>query len=131
MGRDYYGFRPYVSVAQRRAQAAREVAKRVKNGQSVSPVRIEGRIIAATFWGKAWCTNLEGYSDFSNRLPRGRTYARNGSVVDLKIVKGRIEALVSGSELYTVRIEIAALPKEHWRALKSKSTGKKIGRAHV
>jgi uncharacterized Zn finger protein len=124
MGRDYYGFKPYVSVAKRRAQAAKEVAKRVKKGQSVSPVRIEGRTIASTFWGKAWCTNLEGYSDFSNRLPRGRTYVRNGSVVDLKIAKGRIEALVSGSELYTVLIEITSLPKEHWRRLKTQSTGK-------
>ena len=65
MGRyDYYGFKPYVPVAQRRAQAAREVAKRIKKGQDVSPVRIEGRTIASTFWGKAWCTNLESYSDF-------------------------------------------------------------------
>ena len=105
---DYYGFRPYVSVAQRRAQAAREVANRIKKGQKICPVRIDGRLIASTFWGKAWCENLEGYSDFSNRLPRGRTYVRNGSVVDLKITKGRIQALVSGSELYEVQIEIAA-----------------------
>ena len=75
-------------MAQRRAQAAREVAKRIKKGQAVSPVSIEGRTIASTFWGKAWCTNLESYSDFENRLPRGRTYVRNGSVVDLKIDEG-------------------------------------------
>jgi uncharacterized Zn finger protein len=124
MGRDYYGFGPYVSVAERRAQAAKEVARRIKQGQTILPVRIEGRTIASTFWGKAWCTNLEGYSDFSNRLPRGRTYVRNGSVVDLKIAKGRIDALVSGSELYTIQIEITALPKEHWQALKAQSTGK-------
>jgi uncharacterized Zn finger protein len=124
MGRYYDGFRPYVPVAQRRAQAAREVAKRVKKGQAVSPVCIEGRLIASTFWGKAWCTNLEGYSDFENRLPRGRTYVRNGSVVHLKIEKGRIEALVSGSELYEIQIEIAALPKQDWRALKERSAGK-------
>ena len=68
----YYGFRfkPYVSVAERRAQAAREFAKRTKKGQKLSPVRIEGRTIAATFWGRAWCENLESYSDFANRLPR-------------------------------------------------------------
>src|SRR4051794_19135671 len=69
-----YGFRPYVPVAKRRAQAAREVAKRLKKGEKVLPVQIEGRDIASTFWGKAWCTNLESYSDFDNRLPRGRTY---------------------------------------------------------
>ena len=113
MGRYYddYGWKPYVPVAQRRAQAAREVAKRVKKGQKIYPVRIEGRTIASTFWGKAWCTNLESYSDYANRLPRGRTYVRNGSVVHLKIDKGRIEALVSGSELYEIQIDIAALPK--------------------
>ena len=127
MGRyddDYYGWRPYVPVAQRRAQAEREVAKRAKKGQQISPIRIEGRTIAATFWGKAWCTNLEGYSDFANRLPRGRTYVRNGSVVHLKIDKGRIEALVSGSELYEVQIDITALPKPVWQALKEQSAGK-------
>src|SRR5580693_7799906 len=106
MGRydyDDYGWKPYVPVAQRRAEAAEEVAKRVKKGQKVHPVVIEGRVIASTFWGKAWCTNLESYSDYENRLPRGRTYARNGSVVHLTIDKGRIEALVSGSELYKIQ----------------------------
>src|SRR5215207_7534107 len=120
----YYDFKPYVPGAQRRAQAAREVAKRTKKGEAVAPVRIEGRAIASTFWGKAWCTNLEGYSDFANRLPRGRTYVRNGSVVDLKIEKGKIKALVSGSELYEIEIDIAALPKQQWAALKAQCAGK-------
>jgi uncharacterized Zn finger protein len=121
----WYGeFRPYVPVAQRRAQAAKEVARRTKKGQSVSPVTIGGKAIVTTFWGKAWCTNLEGYSDFANRLPRGRTYVRNGSVVDLKIEKGKIKALVSGSELYEVEIAITALPKQKWSALKAQCAGK-------
>ena len=94
----WYSFRPYVRVARRRAQAAREVEKRHKKGQNISPVVIEGRNIANTFWGKAWCENLESYSDYENRLPRGRTYVRNGSVVDLQIHPGKITALVSGSE---------------------------------
>jgi uncharacterized Zn finger protein len=119
-----YGFKPYVPVAQRRAAAAREVAKRSKKGQPVSPVRIEGRSIASTFWGQAWCTNLESYSDFANRLPRGRTYVRNGSVVHLQIDKGRIKALVSGSELYEIQIDVAALPKQNWLALKKQCAGK-------
>jgi uncharacterized Zn finger protein len=119
----YDGFRPYVSVAQRRAQAAKEVAKRVKNGQTITPVRLEGRTIASTFWGQAWCTNLESYSDFANRLPRSRSYVRNGSVVDLQIENGRIKALVSGSELYEIKIEIDALPKHNWRTLKQQSAG--------
>jgi uncharacterized Zn finger protein len=122
--RDDFYYKPYVSVAERRAQAAREVAKRVKKGQTVSPVVIEGRTIVSTFWGKAWCTNLESYSDFENRLPRGRTYVRNGSVVDLKIAKGQITALVSGSELYTVQIDIAALPQNAWQVVKKLCAGK-------
>jgi uncharacterized Zn finger protein len=119
-----YDWKPYVPVAQRRAQAAREVAKRLKSGQAITPIVIEGRAIVTTFWGKAWCENLESYSDYENRLPRGRTYVRNGSVVHLKIEKGRIEALVSGSELYTVRIDIVALPRPAWEALKRLCAGK-------
>ena len=78
----------------RRAQAAREIEKLRKKGRTVAPVVIEGRSIAKHFWGKAWCENLERYSDFENRLPRGRTYVRNGSVVDLQIERGQIRALV-------------------------------------
>ncbi len=119
-----FEYRPYVPVAKRRAAAAKEVAKRTKSGTPVSPVRIDGRAIASTFWGKAWNTNLEGYSDFENRIPRGRTYVRNGSVVDLKIEQGRISALVSGSELYEIRIDIDPLPKAQWLALKTHCAGK-------
>ena len=119
-----FAFKPYVPVAQRRAQAALEVAKRTKNGQTLAPVRIEGRTIASTFWGRAWCTNLEGYSDFENRLPRGGTYVRNRSVVDLKIGNGQVTALVSGSELYDIRIDIAAIPMPKWRAFKAQCAGK-------
>lgn len=123
MSRYYDQYPPYVPVAVRRARAAKEVAKRIKKGERISPVQIEGRTIAATFWGKAWCANLEGYSDYANRLPRGRTYARNGSVVHLTIAKGRIEALVSGSQLYKVHIDIDALSKPNWHALKRESAG--------
>jgi uncharacterized Zn finger protein len=113
----YYGFRPYVPVAERREKAAREMAKLAKKGRAISPVAIEGRLIATTFWGKAWCENLESYSDYESRLPRGRTYVRNGSVVDLQIERGRVKATVSGSELYTITIEIGVLPRPRWDAI--------------
>jgi uncharacterized Zn finger protein len=113
----YYGFRPYVPVAKRRAGAARELEKLRRKGHKISPVVIEGRTIARTFWGKAWCENLERYSDFANRLPRGRTYVRNGSVVDLQIDRGQVRAIVSGSELYTVGIDIDTIPKARWEAI--------------
>lgn len=114
---DFYGWRPYVSVAERRRKAMREVEKRRKKGAPISPITIEGRKIAATFWGKSWCENLESYSDYANRLPRGRTYVRNGSVVDLQIKPGLIEALVSGSELYEVALKIAPVGKRRWESI--------------
>src|SRR3981081_2198801 len=100
MSRFYGGWPPYVSVAERRKKAEREMAKLRKKGPPVSPVCIEGRAIAVTFWGKTWCENLESYHDFKSRLPRGRTYVRNGSVVDLQISSLKVKAMVSGSEVY-------------------------------
>ena len=90
----YFGWRPYVSVGERRRQAARTLAGLQKKGRSIAPLAIEGRTIAKSFWGKSWCANLERYSDFANRLPRGRTYVRNGSVIDLQITQGAVTALV-------------------------------------
>lgn len=119
-----FQWKPYVSVAQRRAKAAKETAKMAKSGRTISPVRLEGNKIASTFWGKAWCDNLEAYSDFANRLPRGRTYVRNGSVVDLQISGGRVTAMVSGSELYRIDIEIKPLPKATWARVQKECTGK-------
>jgi uncharacterized Zn finger protein len=114
----YYGFRPYVSVAQRRAKAAKHAAKLAKKEKrTLAPVNLTGRIIAASFWGKAWCDNLERHSDFENRLPRGRTYVRNGSVMDLQIKRGKVEAIVSGSEIYEVSIDIKTLPAAVWSGI--------------
>lgn len=113
-----YGFwKPYVPVAKRRAQAAKEVVNRQKQGKSASPVVIEGRKIVDTFWGEAWCDNLERYSDYENRLPRGRTYVRNGSVVDLQITRGAIHALVSGSSLYEITLKIAPVEGARWKSI--------------
>ena len=116
-------WKPYVSAAQRRRKAQREVERRKKKGHTVAPVVIEGRAIARTFWGKAWCENLERYSDFSNRLPRGRTYVRNGSVVDLQLASGAVAALVSGSEIYEVEVKVAAVPRARWTSICSDCAG--------
>jgi uncharacterized Zn finger protein len=113
----YYGWKPYVSASERRRKAVAEVAKRAKSGKATAPVRIEGRTIAHTFWGKSWCENLEQYSDYDNRLPRGRTYVRNGSVVHLEIAQGSIEALVSGSALYKVKLKVAPAGKRRWQSI--------------
>jgi uncharacterized Zn finger protein len=113
----YFEWPPYVPVAERRRQAERKLAKLKKKGEVVAPVKIEGRIIAKSFWGKSWCTNLERYSDFENRLPRGRTYVRNGSVLDLRIAKGEVAAMVAGSDLYKVKATIAPVKAARWKAI--------------
>jgi uncharacterized Zn finger protein len=118
-----YGWRRYIPVAERRLQAARKIARLKKAGRKISPVEPAGRKIAATFWGDAWCKNLEAYSDYSNRLPRGRAYLRNGSVIDLQIEAGRVRALVSGSEIYQVDIEIKRLAKRRWTEIKVRCAG--------
>jgi uncharacterized Zn finger protein len=114
---DGYGWAPYVPVAERRRKALKKMESMRKKGRTISPVSVVGRIIAKTFWGKAWCENLESYSDYENRLPRGRTYVRNGSVVDLQIAPGQITALVSGSEIYEVKVEILPVAKPHWQSI--------------
>ena len=117
MSRYYGGWAPYVSVAERRKKAEREMAKLRKKGHPISPVMISGRTIAATFWGKAWCKNLESYHDFENRIPRGRTYVRNGSVVDLQIASREVKAMVSGSSIYKVSITIETVSKKKWQSI--------------
>lgn len=117
MGIDRWGWTPYVPVAERRRKAQREMEKRRKQGDVISPVVIQGRAIASTFWGKSWCENLERYSDYANRLPRGRTYVRNGSVVDLCIERGLIRAMVSGSSLYRVEVTIAPVAQSRWKSI--------------
>jgi uncharacterized Zn finger protein len=122
-----WDYRPYVSVATRKARAAAALAKLTKkSGRAPEPILFKNRRrqIATTFWGNAWCENLERYADFANRLPRGRTYVRNGSVVDLTIGEGKVEARVAGSELYEVTISIAALAEPRWRRVVTRCTGK-------
>ena len=121
--RYYGGWAPYVPVAQRRANATKKLDKLRKKGLKVQPVEIDGRKIAASFWGKGWCDHMESFSDYDNRLPRGRTYIRNGSVCHLDIQLGRVEAIVSGSELYNIAITIAPLAKRKWDSVKTSCAG--------
>jgi len=116
----WYGWRPYVPVGVRRAQAVQKMEKLRKKGIDITPVAIAGRKIAKTFWGEAWCDHLESFSDYANRLPRGRTYVRNGMVCHLAIGKGSVDAMVSGSKLYTVKITIRTLPRDKWMEVKTR-----------
>jgi uncharacterized Zn finger protein len=119
-----YGYwKPYVSVAKRRSQAQSKLKKLQKSGLDVQPIEIEGRKIAKSFWGAAWCDHLESFGDYANRIPRGRTYVRNGSVCHLAIKKGKIEAMVSGSEMYNIKVSITRLDIDRWNGVKKKCTG--------
>jgi len=120
---DYGGWKPYVSVAARRKKAELAATKATKAGAVLSPIASYRGAIAKTFWGKAWCDNLERYSDYANRLPRGRTYVRNGSVIDLQITAGEVRAQVMGSRLYTVAMTVAACPEKQWRAIGADCSG--------
>ena len=123
MSRSFGGWAPYVPVAVRRRKAEREMGKLRKKGAVLSPVKIEGRQIARTFWGKAWCENLESYRDYENRLPRGRTYVRNGSVVDLQIAPREVTAIVSGSKIYKVKVSIGDVGPTRWKTLCADCSG--------
>lgn len=123
-GVNWWNWQPRPRAAQRRKAAARLIATLKRNGQAVSPVRIEGRKLVRTFWGQAWCDNLLSYSDYTNRLPRGKSYARNGCVVDLRIEPGSVTALVSGSEIYTVEIAIRPPARTAWSKLVKRCAGR-------
>ena len=119
----FFQWPDYVSVAERRRRAEAKIAALRKKGRSLAPVKIEGRKIATTFWGQSWCTNLERYSDYASRLPRGRSYVRNGLVIDLQIAKGKVRAVVSGSELYDVEITITPVTGKRWKNICRECSG--------
>jgi uncharacterized Zn finger protein len=118
------GFPPYVSKAEKIRHAEKAKAALLKKkGATIEPIVLNGREIARTWWGKAWNRNLERYSDYENRLPRGRSYVRNGSVLDLKISATTIAAIVAGSrpKPYEISIHIKPLNKKVEQALMEKS----------
>ena len=125
MGRyDYFGYGPYISVAQKKINAEKLAAKLTKNGEKLEPVSLVGTKLTTTFWGKSWNDNLAQYRDFESRLPRGRSYLRHGAVIDLKVKNGSVDALVSGSSLYKINIQIKPLGAARWQDLKKECSGK-------
>jgi uncharacterized Zn finger protein len=120
---NWWWFTRKPSAHERRQKAAREARRAAKSGKALSPVAIEGRTIARSFWGKAWCENLESYRDFENRLPRGRTYVRSGAVLDLQVASGKVTAQVVGSDLYQVAITIKPVTADRWSRIKTQCAG--------
>ena len=118
-------YNEYVPVAVRRAKALKKMEKLKKAGEDILPIEpFRTRGIAKSFWGKAWCRHLESFSDYSNRLPRGRTYVRNGSVCHLEINQEEARAMVNGSEMYKLSIHIEPLCPEKWSNIKNACRGK-------
>lgn len=115
-----WGYYDYVPVSAKRAKAEREIIKLKKKYPDLAPVVLDGRKIAKTWWGVAWIENIESYADYQYRLERGRSYVRNGFVIDLKIDKGAIKALVMGTRVYKVEVAISPLDADKWAAISIK-----------
>jgi uncharacterized Zn finger protein len=122
----YNDFPEYVPVAQRRKKAEKAAEKLKKSTPDIAPIRIEGRAIAKTWWGKSWCSNLERYADYANRIDRGRSYVRHGAVLDLRLAGGKVCAVVQGSAAkpYKVEVHIAPLAGETWQEMVKSCAGK-------
>lgn len=111
---------PTTSELKRKSEASRVSAE--KKGKRLEPVVIQGRKIAKSWWGRAWCDNLERYADYESRLSRGKRYVKTGAVIDLSITKGRIQAKVQGSRKtpYKVEIRISPLSEERCQEILQK-----------
>ncbi len=116
----------YVPVAERVRNGERHASKLGKKGRALKPVvpSGRGRALATTFWGRAWCDNLAAYAALANRLERGRSYLRNGLVIDLQVEPGAVRALVSGSDVYEIGVRIEPMPRERWNAVVKACAGK-------
>lgn len=116
---------PTTAELRRNRESSQKKAR--EKGQVLEPVVISGKTIAKSWWGQAWCRNLEQYADFESRLDRGMRYVRTGAVLDLKIQKGKVLAKVQGSRKapYKVEIRISPLSEEKCQAILQKC-GKRI-----
>ena len=115
----------YEDTKQRKARVQREIAKRQRKGECFDVLEAPAgqKKLTTTFWGQAWCRNLETYQQYESRLPRGRSYLRQGNVYNLKIEPGKLSAIVAGSELYDAGITIQPLAKKQWQEIVAFSEG--------
>lgn len=121
----YWGYAPYVSVAQKKARAEKKLQQLKKRMPDIRPVVLQGNSLARSWWAKSWNKNLERYADYANRIGRGRSYLRHGAVLDLKIAPGKVRALVMGSASapYEVAIDIQPIGKTEWYVIKKECEG--------
>lgn len=121
---DYYDA-PSVSELIRMAQ------ENLSKNNRYSPVILNNssrfsKNICNSWWGNAWCKNLERYADCNNRIDRGKSYLKNNMVIDLKINGGEIYAKVQGSRKtpYTVKITIDPIDEKKRLRIEEQATGK-------
>jgi uncharacterized Zn finger protein len=71
-----------------------------------------------SWWAKRWVAVLESF-DIGARLGRGRSYARNGQVLNIDVGKGKVSAQVQGSRPrpYDVSVAVSVLSKKDWDKL--------------
>jgi uncharacterized Zn finger protein len=119
------GWYNYYDSRDRKDRLQRKIEKLRKQGETFEALAVTaGRTkISTTFWGQAWCRHLESFSDYENRLPRGRSYLRQGNVYNLSIGTGEVAATVAGSELYDTRVSITPLAKTEWKRLTRECSG--------
>lgn len=121
----YWDYPRYVSIAEKKAEAEKKLQQLKKKMPGIAPVVLEGNALARTWWGKSWNKNMERYADYSNRIGRGKSYVRHGSVLDLRIEGGRVTALVQGSRAkpYEVVIRIQPVKKANWDFIRKQCQG--------
>lgn len=114
----------YSDAKEKKDRVRREMEKRIKRGEEFTAFESpKGIKLTQNFWGQAWCRHLETYGGYETRLPRGRSYLRQGNVFNLTVGKGKIFAYVTGSELYEVEITITPLPAPRWTEIRDKCQG--------
>lgn len=103
----------------------REIAKRRARGEALQPLEApqKSRHLCQSFWGQAWCRHLANYQHYEARLPAGRSYLRQGKVLDLTVEPGTLSAVVAGTELYDTLIHIRPLAADRWQEIVQASQG--------
>lgn len=116
-----------ITVEELKKKAEESTQKAAKKGKVFHPVIVTEKKLTGSWWGQAWCHNIESYADYESRLDRGKRYVKSGAVIDLQIEKGRIQARVQGNRRapYKVDIRISRLDEEHCQSI-IKQCGRKI-----
>ncbi|NDU76827.1 hypothetical protein GWI34_30005 [Actinomadura sp. DSM 109109] len=88
--------------------------------------------IGARWWSRRFIDLVESFAD-AGRLQRGRAYARQGHVFDLRVEPYEVTAKVRGSapEPYEVALGIEAIDEDGWRAVEAELASRALFRARL